>query len=455
NDDGAFVKATFLERVMFGFEGFTAVLMVGTTLLFFQPFCTGVLGLAPAAPALIYSVVMVVDAFTDPVFGVFVDKYRLVKSRKYTPWYYLGVIILCLGVTGVFWNPALKTATAMTVFVLVMYLFQTFGNTFITVSIGPMRSVIATDPGQRSTLPAFSSIPALLASVFVAGIPVLVKLLGDRPDSYRWLTMGFSFLSLAASLLVVFSLGKRDKTVISGESFTIRDMWEALKANKPLQMLIIADTTNTLASGMVAASAIYFYKYVINDINLEIQPIVSLIGIFTGLVGAFVAAVIAKKLGRKAAYVLGTWIAIGVASVLLLFRPFGNIFVFVPIMSLGSVFGGLVGNTKWVMIADCVDYGYWKSGKSAPAVYNSIFSFVGKLSLAISGTLIAAILSMAGFQDNSLPQKPPVVAALIAITFLFPILGHIASILSMRHYEIDSELYEKMTRENAQRIQGL
>jgi Na+/melibiose symporter-like transporter len=43
------------------------------------------------------------------------------------------------------------------------------------------------------------------------------------------------------------------------------------------------------------------------------------------------------------------------------------------------------------------------------------------------------------------------VAALIAITFLFPILGHIASIISMRHYEIDSELYEKMARELAQR----
>jgi Na+/melibiose symporter-like transporter len=417
-NDGDFVKASFMERVMFGFEGFTAVLMVGMMLLFFQPFCTGVLGLAPAVPALIYSVVMVVDAFTDPVFGVLVDKRRLLKSRKYTPWYYLGVIVLCLGATGVFWNPALKTATAMTVFVLIMYLFQTFGNTFITVSIGPLRSVIATDPGQRSTLPAFSSIPALLASVFVAGIPMLVKLLGDKPDSYRWLAMGFSCLALAASLLVVLSLGKKDgeAVAVSAESFSIKDMREALKANKPLRMLIIADTTNTLASGMVAASAIYFYKYVVNDINLELQPIVSLIGIFTGLAGAFVAAAAAKKLGRKAAYVLGTWIAIGVAATLLIFRPFSNVLIFVPIMSLGSIFGGLVGNTKWVMIADCVDYGFWKSGKSAPAVCNSIFSFVGKLSLAISGTLIAAILSLAGFQDNSLPQQPPVVAALIAIT---------------------------------------
>jgi Na+/melibiose symporter-like transporter len=129
---------------MFGFEGFTAVLIVGTMLLFFQPFATGVLGLAPAVPGLIFAATlicalfyvfrfeasritslqtgklhakeckMVVDAFTDPLFGVLVDKRKLLKSRKYTPWYYLGVIVLCAGAVGVFWNPGLESAMAMT-----------------------------------------------------------------------------------------------------------------------------------------------------------------------------------------------------------------------------------------------------------------------------------------------------------------------------------------------------
>jgi GPH family glycoside/pentoside/hexuronide:cation symporter len=338
-----------------------------------------------------------------------------------------------------------------------MYLIQTFGNTFITVSVGPLRNIITPDPSQKSTLPAFSSVPALLASVLVAGIPIIVKLFGDTGSSYRWMMLCFSALALASGLLVVRSMGGKDNAAAkaSDESFSLRQMWEVTKANKPLQMLMIADTTNTLAAGMVSASAIYFYKYVLNDINLEIQPIVSLIGVFTGLAGAFVAAYAAKRWGRKNAYVLGTWIAIGVASIFLIIRPFSQLWFFIPIMALGSIFGGLVGNTKWVMIADCVDYGFWKSGKFAPAVYNSIFSFVGKLSLSISGALIAAILPFAGFADNNLPQGQGVLIALLVLQFAIPILGYVASILSMRHYGIDMELYKKMMGEIADRKEQL
>ncbi len=454
-----YVTATFKERMLFGFEGFTAVLMVGTMMLFFQPFCTGYLGLPAATPGAIYLVIMIIDAITDPIFGILVDRYSILKSRKYSPWYYAGVVLLCVGGLGVFWFPNIDSAIGMTFFVFAMYAVQTFGNTFITVSIGPLRNLITTDPAQRSTLPVFSSIPALAASVLVVLIPVLVKVLGTERTGYRHLLMIFSILGIIAGLFVVRAVREKDSAAAANtaasSTASLRVMWEELRSNKPLQMLLVADTTNSFAGSMVASSGIYFYKYVLGDINLEIQPIVSAIGIVTGLAGAFVAAAIAKKRGRKNAYVLGTIIGICIPSIMLIVRPFKILALFIAIMSLGSVFGGLTGNTKWVMIADCVDYGFWKTGRFVPAVYNSIFSFITKLSLGLAGGAISLVLGAVHFVDNNLAQPQNIVITIMLLQFLLPILGHVCSLFAMKHYEIDMNLYQTMMSDIAEKKAAL
>lgn len=448
-----YTSATFGERVMFGFEGFTAVLLVGTTLLFFQPFCTGYLGLPAAVPGIIYAVICILDAVIDPGLGILVEKTRFKSGLKYVPWYYAGVVCLSIGAVGVFWFPNIESVVWMAVFVFVMYCVQIFGNSFINVSIGPLRNLITNDPAQRSTLPAFSSLPAVLASILVALVPTFAKAFGDNNTSYRKILLIFVTLCLFAGLLVVKAMRKKDAASASqdSEKITVKDMWEEFKINRPLKMLMFSDVTTTFAASLAASSGIYFYKYVLGDYNLEIQPIVSLIGIAAGVVGAFLAAGFAKRWGRKRAYVVGTIIGIIIPCTILAIRPFQQLVIFIVITSLGSIFGGLTGNTKWVMIADCVDYGYWKTGRFVPAVYNSIFSFATQASMALAGFAISMVLGAIGFIDNNAAQPGLVITAILILQFGLPVLARVCSLIAMKRYDIDVGTYKTMMEEISDR----
>lgn len=67
-------------------------MMVGTYITYFY---TNILGISPAMAGLVFMVARLVDAFTDPLMGIIVDKTNT-KIGKYRPWIIAGAPFLLL-----------------------------------------------------------------------------------------------------------------------------------------------------------------------------------------------------------------------------------------------------------------------------------------------------------------------------------------------------------------------
>ena len=86
-------KATELHYWLYSTGNFAnniIFMMVGTYITYFY---TNILGISPAMAGLVFMVARLVDAFTDPLMGIIVDKTNT-KIGKYRPWIIAGAPFL-------------------------------------------------------------------------------------------------------------------------------------------------------------------------------------------------------------------------------------------------------------------------------------------------------------------------------------------------------------------------
>jgi len=95
------------------------------------------------------------------------------------------------------------------------------------------------------------------------------------------------------------------------------------------------------------------------------------------------------------------------------------------------------------MIADATDYEHWKTGRFAPGMIGTAFSFVDKMISSISGLLVGGVLGIANYSAG-MEVTPTLYWAIIGLYFGVALLGHIASVIAMRKYPIDRAFYNQM-----------
>jgi Na+/melibiose symporter-like transporter len=73
----------------------------------------------------------------------------------------------------------------------------------------------------------------------------------------------------------------------------------------------------------------------------------------------------------------------------------------------------------------------------------TIFSFVDKMISSLGTVVIGVSIALAGYGGQQIPPNSPVSSSLeIAIMFIIlglPLIGHVASLIAMKFYPLDSE----------------
>ena len=103
-----------------------------------------------------------------------------------------------------------------------------------------------------------------------------------------------------------------------------------------------------------------------------------------------------------------------------------------------------MGNSGIIpMIADCTDYETYRSGRFVPGMMGTMFSFIDKIISSFSAMIQGFALTLAGVGNVVIKPNEPVNATFnMAIMICFcivPILGHIATIIAMRWYDLDKD----------------
>ena len=200
-------------------------------------------------------------------------------------------------------------------------------------------------------------------------------------------------------------------------------------------MLMSAFGTDMIANSALLAVNMYYFKYVLGRVDLV--PITSVALTVTGVLSNLAIPFLTKKVGKKRLYWYGSLFSIVPLAVLLL-KPVVPSAALIVLITLFGLISTVPSALAWAMLPDCVDYAEYVTGVKGNGVVSSTFSFMNKFCGAIGAFLASYLLGIFGFAANQ-EQTQTVLFIIVVLRFGIPILGYIASLLSMHFYELTDE----------------
>ena len=443
---------------------------------FVSYYAVGVAGLLTAVVGFLLTAMRIFDGITDPIIGMFIDKTNG-KFGKFRPFMVLGNII-CAVMTGViFYTTHLVPESFRLIYFILCYAIYIIGYTFQTACTKAGQSCLTNDPSQR---PMFSMFDGVFIIILFMGLQIVVsgKLVpmagGMNAKFFSMLhTMGV-VLSAILCLLAVIGIWSHDRTEFFGtgkqtEKVKLRDYLTLIKENKPLQMLIVAASTDKLSGSMMQNSimGVIMFGILVGDYSLSgtLSGITMIPTIILGLL----LMNLSRKTGLKKAMVVSSWAAI-VLIIVNIFYLLSVDLTQISLKSMGVVTilymviailrGGVTNvssNIVIPMIADCTDYYTYKTGKYLPGMIGTTFSFVDKLISSLASTVVTLGLAMIGF-SSTLPQVGDTPSQKLKIFYILmycgaPLIGLIANVVAMKFYELDKDRMNEIQTTLAERRQ--
>lgn len=429
-------------------------------------YATGVVGLGTVIVSTIITGSRIFDGFTDPVIGLWIDKTDG-RLGKFRPFMIGGNIVLATATLLVFFTNHLVPESLQLPYFLVLYVVYIIGYTFQTAVTKSGQSVITTDPSQR---PLFSTFDISYTSLLFAGIPIylstyLVPKYGgsfngpQAVDLFHEFTLTVIAISGVLTLLAVIGIWSSDRSENFGTGeavkITFKDMVQIIKGNRPLQMLIVAASTDKLGLQVATNSIVMviLFGVIIGDYSL--YGALAAMMLIPNLIIVLFGTGFASKFGTRKGYIAATWMGVVVFSLMFLILWLGDpsqirmgswnfmTVGFVILYIVGSGVRTLSSGLVIPLIPDVTDYETYRTNRYAPGVMGTIFSFVDKMISSLSQTVIGILLATVGFREVFPDIDTPVSPQLFWIgMFLFIgmlLAAWIISLIAMSRYELTKD----------------
>lgn len=175
-ESNGFYKLNWLQRIGFGSGDLAQNLIYQTISVYLLFFYTNVFGLDPAAAALMFAVVRIIDVIWDPIVGTYVDK-KNPKMGKYRSYLLLagvpltGFAILC------FWDGFSHSL----LYAYITYVGTSMFYTLVNVPYGALNASLTRDTNEVTILTSVRMFMANIGGLVVqAGVPLLVAALAHK-----------------------------------------------------------------------------------------------------------------------------------------------------------------------------------------------------------------------------------------------------------------------------------
>ena len=461
NENHKYHKAKLWQIGFFTLNN-TATNMYMFILAFVSYYATGVAGLTVVAISTILMLMRVFDGLTDPLIGFIIDKTES-KFGKFRPMMIIGNIILAGSILIMYNVTHLLPESLQMLFFILIYGVYIIGYTLQTACTKAAQTVLTNHPKQRPLFSVFDGVNNTLlfagGQVFVASYLVakhggFTMPLFTELNTYA-IVFGFLF-----TILAVLGISGKDRKEFYGlADLTVqtkfRDYWPILKGNRPLQMLVIAASSDKLTLSVLRHAVVMVMLFGILLGDYELSGTISMLIIVPTLLITFVGVWYARRTDLKKAFVASTWIGLIAFGVLIAFlftidpttislsnMGFATI-GFIVLYTLGMGFGSLPTALVNPMIADVSDYETFKSGRYVPGMIGTLFSFVDKLISSLAPALVGVAVAFIGYKDTFPALGDALTTSLYGMTiflaFGIPVLGWIASLIAMKFYHLDSK----------------
>jgi Na+/melibiose symporter-like transporter len=419
---------------------------------FISYLAVGGYGILVSVASLLITSSRIFDGVTDPAIGFVIDR-TSGRFGKFRPMILLGYVITTVAVLLMYF---VGIGGGVPVFIS-LYMLYIIGYSFQTSCTRAAQAVLTNDPSQRPLFTRFNGIYVLIYSAlfsFYVSNHVVPKYRGLNVPALQEMCITAIIIAGILTALVIVSLWEKDVPEHYGidpdDKIKLIDYWKVLKSNRPILMVIIAASTDKLASQISSNSSVIIMIFGIVVGNYAFQGRLSMIAMIPSILVILFGSQYARKFGSKKAVVILTWLCIITSALLFLvfviFDPvqigngIGVTAVFLVIWCANSGLKSITSGLTNPMIADCTDYELYKSGKFVPGLMGTLFSFADKLVSSLAATIVGFLLVSIGYVDT-LPQVTDALTSGIFWVALFcfigiPILGWVATIISMKFYPL-------------------
>lgn len=405
------------------------------------------IGLTAALAGTILIVPKIWDAVNDTIFGVIVDKTRFKNGQKFLPWVKIGVAAIGVTTLLMFAIPASTPQTLKIIWFVVAYILFDAAYTMLDAPAFALPTVMTNNIQERTALVSGNKLWAMVGGVLAAVlVPMLQKKLG-------WFGAGCLFIigGVILMLPLLFCAKERQsEEQKKEEEVTFKQMLNYLGKNKYLLIALVA----MLLFGLTAVeSALSIY---IARICFGNQSLGTVLAACVALPVILISAIIpplARKIDKFWILVIGIASSI-VINVITYFVGFSNVtmaIVFTALKCMGLAFWQVI---IYMLVADTVEYGTYKSGTRAAGITFSLQTFVSKLKNALISSLVAYSLALTGFVEGENAVQPAGVAEGIWGIFTFlPVIGYaIALAVLLIGYKLRDDSVQVMAKYNSGEI---
>ncbi len=367
----------------------------------FPLFFTNVFGLTFADAAALMLIARLFDVVTDPIMGSLADR---TQSRwgTYRPWLIFGAIPFGLIFALLLYTPDFGPA-GKRVYAYVLYLLMMAVYTAVNVPYGSLLGVMTDDDNEKNQFSSYRMVGAYaMGFITLLSFPYLQKMVGGT-DAHQYAVLGAVFGIIAAAMTLACGLMTKERLKpVRAEKYSLSQFVDLFK-NKPWIYLTLIGLCTNFFNGFRYAVAGYLISYCLGgDVTVGSliinYTVLMAFGEVTCMIFGGISPKFAKWVGSKRMAFVWSAVICVVFSVLFFFIPMNPkyIWLMVAVVILTSVGVGLYSPLLWSMYADVADFATEKFGTSSTGLIFSSGTMAQKLGGAISGSLIALLLGLAG-----------------------------------------------------------
>lgn len=395
------------QNILWGYAGFV------------ETFLTD-LGITAATAAAILLVPKLWDAVNDVLFGYLVDRYKFKNGQKFIPWIRIGTAAVGITTVAMFAIPETMAQPQKIALFLVAYVLFDISYTIQDAPAFALTTVMTSDVEERSAVIAGGKLWSMVGGVIATLLVPMVR------PKLGWFGACIVFVAVSVGLMIPLLFGAKERTSAEAEENpSLREMLAYLKSNKFLVVALVALLILGL-SNLEQKMAIYAGRICLGQENMATLvaggAAVSVIAV------SALVPVLSKKWDKFNVLCVGLAFAV-VMDVITYFVGYDVIWLAIVMIMLKCSGLGFWSVIIYMLVADTVEYGTYKSGSRAAGVTFSLQCFAAKLKNGLMGSLILWTLSMTGFVEGENVIQPEGVAEGVWAMFcLFPAVGFVIAL---------------------------
>ncbi len=359
------------------------------------------------------------------------------------PWIRIGTSAVGITTIALFAIPASMTNTVKIVWFLVAYILFDAAYTIQDTPAFAVTTVMTSNIEERTNIIAGGKLWAMVGGVVAT---VLIPMI--RPK-LGWLTACVVFIAVSICLMIplLFTAKERHTDTASAEKNPgLKDMLHYLKHNRYLFVALIALLLLGLSS-VEQKMAIYMGRICLGREDMA-TLIAAGVAVSVITVSALVP-VLSRKFDKYNILCFGLGFAV-VMDVVTYFVGYGNLVVALILIMLKCTGLGFWQVIIYMLIADTVEYGNYRSGVRAAGITFSLQCFAAKLKNALIGSIVLFSLSRIGFVEGENAIQPEGVSGGVWGLFcLLPAGGFaLALVILILFYKLKSEDVQAMSELN-------